>query len=158
MEFTINNILYKGELLSKILYANEDKSISKDLKIKIITFKIIFNDYIRDYQKYINEINEELLTPRYTELLNNKAKLTMDEQLELDKLETSMLEERNELAEKKINSIVDIKEITKDNFFTKDEYKELLEINVDHTILIGNTTVDGANYCEELYKEFVYIE
>lgn len=158
MEFTINNILYKGELLSKVLYANEDKSISKDLKIKIITFKIIFNDYIRDYQKYINEVNEELLTPRYTELVKNKINLTLDEEMELNKLESSMLEERNKLAEKKLNTIVDIKEITKDNYFTKEEYKELLEINVDHTIVIGDTTVDGGNYCEELYKEFVYIE
>lgn len=158
MEFTINNILYKGELLSKVLYANEEKSISKDLKIKIITFKIIFNNYIRDYQKYINDVNEELLTPRYTELVNNKVNLTLDEELELNKLNTTMLEERNKLAEKKLNTIVDIKEITRDNFFTLDEYKELLEINVDHTIVMGNVTIDGGNYCEELYKEFVYIE
>jgi len=158
MQFSINNILYKNELLSKLIYNNDNTVMSKSAKIKIISFKVAFNDYIRDYSNFIYNLNKELMSERHWHLFENRLTISIQEQFELNQLDESISEARNKRIEEKINTIVDIPEITKDSFLTKEEYKSLLDVNVDRTVVVVDTMVDGAVFCEEIYKEFVYTE
>jgi len=157
MKLTLGNWALKYDLLCNVLYNINEKTLPKSLKIKIIMLKVYIKPVFDEYNNFITEAKESFKTTRYYNLFSRKNSLTFDEQLELSNLESEYNDRFNDLNQQKVIEEVDIPEITTDLYFTLDEFKEFIDINIDRIIPTSTGLLDGGDYCEQIYTEFCII-
>lgn len=160
------------------------KSLSKELKVKIMMLRLAFKKICEETNKKIEDAKEGFtpkeytekleqykeLYPRFMELRDRVAKgtkaeaLNMEEQKELDDI-VEMESFLQKTEQKDINPAL-IKfsekvykeevEIDKMEMLTQDEYESILDINVKETVDFPNgSKVKMLDILEDLYIKFV---
>ena len=131
---TLNDVLTKQNLITKILLANDGKELPKELKVKIMRIRMSYNKIKKQFD------------------LANKTDRTPEEEARFNELNTKANSEYQEYLIQK--GTEDIKDAPEDTF-TEDEYGDILDVNSDGEYEINGQKVKAADLMEAFYELFV---
>lgn len=148
---TLNDVLTKQNLITKILLANDGKELSKELKVKIMRIRLAYNKIKKQFDEDTQEFSKQIVSDELRDLAN-KTKRTPEEETKFNKLNNKANSEYQEYLIQKGNE--DIKEIPNDSF-TEDEYFDILDLNSEGEYKINGQKVRAADLMEVFYDLFV---
>ena len=122
---TLNDVLTKQNLITKILLANDGKELSKELKVKIMRIRLAYNKIKRQLDEDTQEFSKQIFSDELRNLAN-KRKRTPEEETKFNELNSKANSEYQEYLMQKGNE--DIKETPNDSF-TEEEYFDILDLN-----------------------------
>ena len=150
VKMSINDIIIRYSFVSKILFKDGDNSLSKDLKIKIMSIRIEYGKINRAFEEDVQEFANGIIEDRFKEL-GNKENKTEEEVNEYNNLVSKYNNETNDYISKYILNEAEVNEYT----FTKDEFNEILLTNSDNNVNINNNDIEAADFLESIYTLFV---
>lgn len=148
---TLNDVLTKQNLITKILLANDGKELSKELKVKIMRIRLAYNKIKKQFDEDTQEFSKQIVSDELRDLAN-KTKRTPEEETKFNELNNKANSEYQEYLIQKGNE--DIKEIPNDSF-TEDEYFDILDLNSEGEYKINGQKVRAADLMEVFYDLFV---
>ena len=148
---TLNDVLTKQNLITKILLANDGKELSKELKVKIMRIRLAYNKIKRQFDEDTQEFSKQIVSDELRDLAN-KTKRTPEEETKFNKLNSKANSEYQEYLIQKGNE--DIKETPNDSF-TEDEYFDILDLNSEGEYEINGQKVRATDLMEVFYDLFV---
>ena len=148
---TLNDVLTKQNLITKVLLANDGKELSKELKVKIMRVRLAYNKIKKQFDEDTQEFSKQIVSDELRDLAN-KTKRTPEEEAKFNELNNKANSEYQEYLIQKGNE--DIKEIPNDSF-TEDEYFDILDLNSEGEYKINGQKVRAADLMEVFYDLFV---
>ena len=148
---TLNDVLTKQNLITKILLANDGKELSKELKVKIMRVRLAYNKIKRQFDEDTQEFSKQIVSDELRDLAN-KTKRTPEEETKFNELNSKANSEYQEYLIQKGNE--DIKETPNDSF-TEDEYFDILDLNSEGEYEINGQKVRATDLMEVFYDLFV---
>ena len=148
---TLNDVLTKQNLITKILLANDGKELSKELKVKIMRIRLAYNKIKRQFDEDTQEFSKQIVSDELRNLAN-KTKRTPEEETKFNELNSKANSEYQEYLIQKGNE--DIKETPNDSF-TEDEYFDILYLNSEGEYEINGQKVRATDLMEVFYDLFV---
>lgn len=148
---TLNDVLTKQNLITKILLASDGKELSKELKVKIMRIRLAYNKIKKQFDEDTQEFSKQIVSDELRDLAN-KTKRTPEEETKFNELNNKANSEYQEYLIQKGNE--DIKEIPNDSF-TEDEYFDILDLNSEGEYKINGQKVRAADLMEVFYDLFV---
>ena len=148
---TLNDVLTKQNLITKVLLAKDGKELSKELKVKIMRVRLAYNKIKKQFDEDTQEFSKQIVSDELRDLAN-KTERTSEEETKFNELNNKANAEYQEyLVEKGTEDIKDVPEDT----FTEDEYGDILDINSDGEYEINGQKVKAADLMEAFYELFV---
>ena len=146
---TINDAIIRYNFLTKVVFRNENESLSKELKVKLMKFRLELKKIKDQFENEMKDLAEELKTDEFKNLVAIESKT--DEQIEFLNEQVKLLNEEYDLfiTEKSKDSV------TFNGKFTDEEFEEILITNSDNSVEINNTTISAPDFLEVLYSLFV---
>lgn len=151
MIMNLNELLTKQNVITKLMLKDDDKELSKGLKVKIMRIRLAYNKVKKAFDDDVKEFVDQIATDEYKELAG------MQERNE------EQTNRYNELSEK-INSeyvefitqkgFEEVKE-TIDDAFTEEEFEEILDVNSGNNVSINGNDIKAADLIEAFYEIFV---
>ena len=148
---TLNDVLTKQNLITKILLANDGKELSKELKVKIMRIRLAYNKIKRQFDEDTQEFSKQIVSDELRDLAN-KTERTPEEETKFNELNSKANSEYQEYLIQKGNE--DIKETPNDSF-TEDEYFDILDLNSEGEYEINGQKVRATDLMEVFYDLFV---
>ena len=148
---TLNDVLTKQNLITKILLANDGKELSKELKVKIMRIRLAYNKIKRQFDEDTQEFSKQIVSDELRNLAN-KTKRTPEEETKFNELNSKANSEYQEYLIQKGNE--NIKETPNDSF-TEDEYFDILDLNSEGEYEINGQKVRATDLMEVFYDLFV---
>lgn len=148
---TLNDVLTKQNLITKILLANGGKELSKELKVKIMRIRLTYNKIKKQFDEDTQEFSKQIVSDELRDLAN-KTKRTPEEETKFNELNSKANSEYQEYLIQKGNE--DIKETPNDSF-TEDEYFDILDLNSEGEYEINGQKVKATDLMEVFYDLFV---
>ena len=148
---TLNDVLTKQNLITKILLANDGKELSKELKVKIMRIRLAYNKIKKQFDEDTQEFSKQIVSDELRDLAN-KTKRTTEEEAKFNELNSKANSEYQEYLIQKGNE--DIKETPNDSF-TEDEYFDILDLNSEGEYEINGHKVRATDLMEVFYDLFV---
>lgn len=148
---TLNDVLTKQNLITKILLANDGKELSKELKVKIMRVRLAYNKIKKQFDEDTQEFSKQIVSDELRDLAN-KAERTSEEDIKFNKLNDKANSEYQEYLIQKGNE--EIKEAPNDSF-TEDEYFDILDLNSEGEYEINGQKVKATDLMEVFYDLFV---
>lgn len=146
---TLNELMIKHNFIVKVLLKDENKEVSKPLKIKIMGMRIEMSKIRKQFEEDLQEFIKELTTKEYLEL-SKKENKTEEEVEQLKKATETINEEYNLYVSQKGQE-----EVLKDFSLTQDEFNEILEVNSGNNVEINGQKLLAADFLEVFYNLFV---
>ena len=150
MELTINNAMLKYNLLNCVKYSDENISLSREAKIKIIKNKLNLDKIYKEFNQFQAKAVEEVKTPRYNELVA-KAERTPEEEEEARKLLDELNADLRNILTQKSGEIVEVNL----EFFTEEDFNSFLEVNINNSVVINGVSLPAEEYVVMVHNEFV---
>lgn len=147
---TLNDLLTKQNVFTKLSIKNGDKELPKELKVKVMRIRMTYTKIKKNFDAEVQEFTEELLTDEFREL-NNKMERTSEEEARFIELSNNINSEYQEFVVQKGRE--EVKEI--DDVLTLDEYSEILEVNADNDVEINGNKISAVDFMEIVYDLFV---
>lgn len=148
---TLNDVLTKQNVLTKLILKDGDKELPKELKVKVMRIRMAYTKIKKSFDGEVQEFTEELMTDEFKEL-NSKTDRTPEENTRYNELSNKINSEYQEfLIQKGEEEIKD----TIDDTFTVDEYSDILDINAGNDVEINNSKIQAADFLEVVYDLFV---
>ena len=150
---TLNDLLTKQNVITKINLKEDNKEVSKELKVKIMRIRMAYSKIKNNFDSEVKEFSEELTKPKIEELnrLNEKIEKTPEEIKRLKELTDSINSEYQEFLIQKGNEEV----VCIDDSFTISEYEDILEVNAGNDIEINGNKILATDFLEIFYNLFV---
>ena len=148
---TLNAVLPKQNLITKILLANDGNELSIELKVKIMRIRLAYNKIKRQFDEDTQEFSKQIVSDEFRDLAN-KTKRTPEEEAKFNELNSKANSEYQEYLIQKGNE--DIKETPNDSF-TEDEYFDILDLNSEGEYEINGQKVRATDLMEVFYDLFV---
>lgn len=148
---TLNDVLTKQNLITKILLANDGKELSKELKVKIMRIRLAYNKIKKQFDEDTQEFSKQIVSDELRDLAN-KTERTPEEETKFNELNSKANSEYQEYLIQKGNE--DIKETPNDSF-TEDEYFDILDLNSEGEYEINGQKVRATDLMEVFYDLFV---
>ena len=148
---TLNDVLTKQNLITKVLLANDGKELSKELKVKIMRVRLAYNKIKKQFDEDTQEFSKQIVSDELRNLAN-KTKRTPEEETKFNELNSKANSEYQEYLIQKGNE--DIKETPNDSF-TEDEYFDILDLNSEGEYEINGQKVRATDLMEVFYELFV---
>ena len=148
---TLNELLTKQNVITKLILKEGNKELPKELKVKIMRIRMSYNkikkQFDEDTQEFTNQIiSEELKT------LSSKTDRTPEEESRFQELNSKANSEYQEYLVQK--GLEEVKDVTEDTF-TLDEYSDILDINSGNDVEINGNKVKAADLMEIFLDLFV---
>lgn len=148
---TLNDVLTKQNVITKILLANDDKALSKSLKVKVMRIRMTYNKIKKQFDEDTQEFTKQIVTEELQNLAR-KTDRTEEEEARYNELENKANSEYQEyLIQKGKEDISD----TVDDTFTEDEFADILDINSEGEYEINGQKIKAADLMEVFYDIFV---
>lgn len=148
---TLNDILTKQNVITKLVLNDGDKELPKELKVKIMRIRLAYNKIRNQFDSDTKEFTEQIVTDELKEL-TNKTDRTEEEEKRFSELNTKANSEYQEfLVQKGLEEIKD----TIDDTFTEDEYFNILDVNSGHDVEINGNKIKAADFMEIVFDLFV---
>lgn len=148
---TLNDVLTKQNLITKILLANDGKELSKELKVKIMRVRLAYNKIKKQFDEDTQEFSKQIVSDELRDLAN-KTKRTPEQEAKFNELNNKANSEYQEYLIQKGNE--EIKETPNDSF-TEDEYFDILDINSEGEYEINGQKIKATDLMEVFYDLFV---
>lgn len=148
---TLNEILTRQNLITKILLSHGDKELSKELKVKIMRMRMAYNKIKKQFDEDAQEFSKQLVSDELKTLANKQDK-TEEENSRFEELNNKANSEYQEFLIQKGNEEIDFIDST----FTEEEYADILDINSDGEYEMNGHKIKAADLMEVFYG--IYME
>ena len=148
---TLNDVLTKQNLITKILLANDGKELSKELKVKIMRIRLAYNKIKKQFDEDTQEFSKQIVSDELRDLAS-KTDRTPEQETKFNELNNKANSEYQEYLIQKGNE--EIKETPNDSF-TEDEYFDILDINSEGEYEINGQKIKATDLMEVFYDLFV---
>lgn len=149
-EMTTNDVIIRHNFISKVVFKDGDLTLSKDLKIKIMSMRIEYGKVHKIFDDDVQEFTKGIIEDRFNEL-QGKTEKTEAEEKEYNELINKYNQETNEYVAKRAMDTINVKDYT----LNMDEYSEIMETNASNDVEINGTKISAPDFLEVLYELFV---
>lgn len=148
---TLNDVLTKQNVITKIILKDGDKELSKELKVKIMRIRMAYNKIKKQFDDDTQEFTNQIISDELRELAN-KSERTLEEEARFNELNDKANSEYQEyLIQKGLEEVKD----TPDDIITMEEYSDILDVNSGNDIEINGNSVKAADLMEIIFDLFV---
>lgn len=151
MIMTLNDVLTKQNVITKILLQVGEKELSKEAKVKIMRLRMKYNKIKNQFDEDAQEFISQIVTDEFKELAN-KAERTEQEDAKYKELDLKINSEYFEYLGQKGRE--EIKESIDDSF-SEEEYAEIVDVNSANDVEINGNPVKATDLLEIFYNLFV---
>lgn len=148
---TLNDVLTKQNVITKIELATDSKELPKELKVKIMRMRMAYNKVRKQFDEDLKEFSEQIVPEELKELSNKKDRTTEEDERFVE-LNNKANAEYNEFVIQKSNE--EVKDEINDKL-TEDEYFEIMEVNAANDVEINGNKIKAADFLEIIYDLFV---
>lgn len=151
MLMTLNDVLTKQNVITKIILKDGDKELPKELKVKIMRIRMAYNKIKKQFDDDTQEFTNQIISDELRELAN-KSERTPEEEARFNKLNDKTNSEYQEyLIQKGFEEVKDIP----DDVITMEEYSDILDVNSGNDVEINGNSVKAADLMEIVFDLFV---
>ena len=150
MIMTINEVMIRHNFISKILFKDGDSSLSKDLKVKIMSMRIEYGKIRKQLEEDLKEFVNTLTTDDM-KILASKVDKTPEEEAQIESWNRQINEDYNAYIDKRGKEEVNVTNIS----LTEDEYNQIVEVNAGNDVEINGTKLSAPDFLEVIYSLFV---
>ena len=148
---TLNDVLTKQNVITKIILKDGDKELSKELKVKIMRMRMAYNKIKKQFDDDTQEFTNQIISDELRELAN-KSERTLEEEARFNELNDKTNSEYQEyLIQKGLEEVKD----TPDDVITMEEYSDILDVNSGNDVEINGNSVKAADLMEIVFDLFV---
>ena len=147
----LNELLTRQNVITKIELKDNDKELSKELKVKVMRIRLAYNKVKKAFDEDVKEFVEQITTDEYKELVQ-KTDRNEEEENRFNELTSKINSDYIEFINQK--GLEEISE-TIDDKFTEDEYAEILDINSGNDVEINGNKIKAADFMEVFYEMFI---
>lgn len=146
----LNDVLTKQNVLTKILLKDDNKELSKELKVKIMRIRMAYNKIKKAFDEEVKEFTDELI-PEELKKLNQKENRSEEENLRMKELIDKVNSEYQEfLIQKGFEEVSEI-----EDSLTIEEYYDIVDINAGNNVEINGNKIAATDLLEIIYELFV---
>lgn len=146
---TLNELMIKHNFITKVIFKDGDKELSKDLKVKLMSMRIELGKHRKEFESDVQELVKGLTPEGYQELAQKENKSKEDE---------ASIANMNLQINNEYNTYVETKgreEIGVEARLTDAEFNEIVEINAGNDVEINGTKIGAPDFLEVLHSLFV---
>ena len=148
---TLNDVLTKQNVITKIILKDGDKELTKELKVKIMRIRMAYNKIKKQFDADTQEFTNQIITDELREL-SEKSNRTPEEDTRFNELNNKVNSEYQEyLIQKGLEEVSDMP----DDTFSLDEYSDILDVNSGNNVEINGNKILAADFLEIVYDLFV---
>ena len=148
---TLNDVLTKQNVITKVILKDGDKELPKELKVKIMRIRMAYNKIKKQFDADAQEFANQIITDELRELAN-KSERTPEEEARFNELNDKTNSEYQEyLIQKGFEEVKD----TPDDVITMEEYSDILDVNSGNDVEINGNSVKAADLMEIVFDLFV---
>lgn len=148
---TLNDVLTKQNVVTKIILKDGDKELPKELKVKIMRIRMAYNKIKKQFDDDTQEFTNQIISDELRELAN-KSERTPEEEARFNELNDKTNSEYQEyLIQKGFEEVKD----TPDDVITMEEYSDILDVNSGNDVEINGNSVKAADLMEIVFDLFV---
>lgn len=148
---TLNDVLTKQNVITKIILKDGDKELPKELKVKIMRIRMAYNKIKKQFDDDTQEFTNQIISDELRELAN-KSERTLEEEARFNELNDKTNSEYQEyLTQKGLEEVKD----TPDDVITMEEYSDILDVNSGNDVEINGNSVKAADLMEIVFDLFV---
>nr|UVX55528.1 MAG: hypothetical protein [Bacteriophage sp.]UWI21689.1 MAG: hypothetical protein [Bacteriophage sp.]DAE30732.1 MAG TPA: hypothetical protein [virus sp. ctML55]DAV51746.1 MAG TPA: hypothetical protein [Bacteriophage sp.] len=148
---TLNDVLTKQNVITKIILKDGDKELPKELKVKIMRIRMAYNKIKKQFDDDTQEFTNQIISDELRELAN-KSERTPEEEARFNELNDKTNSEYQEyLIQKGFEEVKD----TPDDVITMEEYSDILDVNSGNDVEINGNSVKAADLMEIVFDLFV---
>lgn len=148
---TLNDVLTKQNVITKVILKDGDKELPKELKVKIMRIRMAYNKIKKQFDDDTQEFTNQIISDELRELAN-KSERTPEEEARFNELNDKTNSEYQEyLIQKGFEEVKD----TPDDVITMEEYSDILDVNSGNDIEINGNSVKAADLMEIVFDLFV---
>ena len=148
---TLNDVLTKQNVITKIILKDGDKELSKELKVKIMRIRMAYNKIKKQFDDDTQEFTNQIISDELRELAN-KSERTLEEEARFNELNDKTNSEYQEyLIQKGFEEVKD----TPDDVITMEEYSDILDVNSGNDVEINGNSVKAVDLMEIVFDLFV---
>ena len=148
---TLNDVLTKQNVITKIILKDGDKELSKELKVKIMRIRMAYNKIKKQFDDDTQEFTNQIISDELRELAN-KSERTLEEEARFNELNDKTNSEYQEyLIQRGLEEVKD----TPDDVITMEEYSDILDVNSGNDVEINGNSVKAADLMEIVFDLFV---
>ena len=148
---TLNDVLTKQNVITKIILKDGDKELPKELKVKIMRIRMAYNKIKKQFDDDTQEFTNQIISDELRELAN-KSERTLEEEARFNELNDKTNSEYQEyLIQKGLEEVKD----TPDDVITMEEYSYILDVNSGNDVEINGNSVKAADLMEIVFDLFV---
>ena len=144
---TLNDVLTKQNVITKIILKDGDKELPKELKVKIMRIRMAYNKIKKQFDDDTQEFTNQIISDELRELANKS-----EEEARFNELNDKTNSEYQEyLIQKGFEEVKD----TPDDVITMEEYSDILDVNSGNDVEINGNSVKAADLMEIVFDLFV---
>jgi hypothetical protein len=148
---TLNDVLTKQNVITKVILKDGDKELPKELKVKIMRIRMAYNKIKKQFDDDTQEFTNQIISDELRELAN-KSERTPEEEARFNELNDKTNSEYQEyLIQKGFEEVKD----TPDDIITMEEYSDILDVNSGNDVEINGNSVKAADLMEIVFDLFV---
>lgn len=148
---TLNDVLTKQNVITKVILKDGDKELPKELKVKIMRIRMAYNKIKKQFDEDTQEFANQIITDELRRL-SEKTDRTPEEDVRFNELNDKTNSEYQEyLVQKGLEEISDIP----DDTLSLDEYSDILDVNSGNDVEINGNTIKAADLMEIVLDLFV---
>lgn len=148
---TLNELLTKQNVFTKLVLHDGEKELPKALKVKIMRIRMAYAKTKKAFDDEVQEFTKELV-PQELRDLNDKQDKTDADNTRIEELTNKVNSEYQEfLIQKGLEEVSDMI----DDSFTMDEYSDIIDVNSGNDVEINGNKLKAADFLEIIYDLFV---
>ena len=148
---TLNDVLTKQNVITKIILKDGDKELPKELKVKIMRIRMAYNKIKKQFDSDAQEFANQIITDELREL-SEKSNRTPEEDARFNELNNKINSEYQEyLIQKGLEEVLDMP----DDTLSLDEYSDILDVNSGNDVEINGNKIKAADFMEVFYEMFI---
>lgn len=148
---TLNDVLTKQNVITKVILKDGDKELPKELKVKIMRIRMAYNKIKKQFDDDTQEFANQIITDELRKL-SEKTDRTPEEDARFNELNGKANSEYQEyLIQKGLEEVKD----TPDDVITMEEYSDILDVNSGNDVEINGNSVKAADLMEIVFDLFV---
>ena len=148
---TLNDVLTKQNVITKVILKDGDKELPKELKVKIMRIRMAYNKIKKQFDDDTQEFTNQIISDELRELAN-KSERTPEEEARFNELNVKTNSEYQEyLIQKGFEEVKDIP----DDVITMEEYSDILDVNSGNDVEINGNSVKAADLMEIVFDLFI---
>lgn len=147
---TTNEVIVRHNFISKVLFKDGDASLSKDLKIKVMSMRIEYGKIHKVFDDDVQEFTKGITSERFNELASKTDRTEAETKEYQDLINQYNAEIQQYIANRAEEEIA-----VNDYSLTEEEFNEILEVNASNDVVINEQEIQAPDFLEAIHSIFV---